>query len=146
GRYFIFSSNKLGFDNFELFMVDTEGTKEPVRVTYTDGFDGLPVPSPDGKQLAWTSTRGGGSAGQLFLAQWNHEKALEALASAPSPCPSSSLPARATAARRCRLPATPAPCRSPTAATSRARSSSPVTASSSPRARISATTATPHST
>jgi Tol biopolymer transport system component len=83
GRYFIFSSNKLGFDNFELFLVDTQGAKEPVRVTYTDGFDGLPVPSPDGKMLAWTSTRAGGSAGQLFLAQWNHEKALEALASAP---------------------------------------------------------------
>jgi Tol biopolymer transport system component len=83
GKYFIFSSNKLGFDNFELFIVDTAGTKEPVRVTYTDGFDGLPVPSPDGTQLAWTSTRGGGSAGQLFLAQWNHEKALQALASAP---------------------------------------------------------------
>jgi len=83
GKYFIFSSNKLGFDNFELFIVDTAGTKEPVRVTYTDGFDGLPVPSPDGTQLAWTSTRGGGSAGQIFLAQWNHEKALEALANAP---------------------------------------------------------------
>src|SRR5438093_723636 len=83
GSYFIFSSNKLGFDNFELFMVDVEGRKEPVRVTYSDGFDGLAVPSPDGKQLAWTSTRGGGSAGQIFLAQWNHEKALEALANAP---------------------------------------------------------------
>jgi Tol biopolymer transport system component len=83
GRYFIFSSNKLGFDNFELYMVDAAGTKEPVRVTYSDGFDGLPVPSPDGRQLAWTSSRGGGSAGQLFLAQWNHEKALEALAAAP---------------------------------------------------------------
>ena len=83
GRYFIFSSNKLGFENFELFMVDAEGTKEPVRVTYSDGFDGLPVPSPDGKTLAWTSSRSGGSAGQLFLAQWNHEKALEALDHAP---------------------------------------------------------------
>ncbi len=83
GKYFIFSSNKLGFDNFELFIVDAAGAKEPVRVTYTDGFDGLPVPSPDGTQLAWTSTRGGGSAGQIFLAQWNHEKALEALARAP---------------------------------------------------------------
>src|SRR5215472_12167199 len=85
GKYFIFSSNKLGFDNFELFIVDTAGAKEPVRVTYTDGFDGLPVPSPDGTQLAWTSSRGGGtgSAGQLYLAQWNHEKALEALAKAP---------------------------------------------------------------
>src|SRR5215471_8204264 len=58
GAYYFFASNKLGFENFEIFIVDAEGTKEPVRVTYTDGFDGLPVPSPDGKQLAWTSTRG----------------------------------------------------------------------------------------
>ena len=64
-------------------MVDSQGTKEPVRVTYSDGFDGLPVPSPDGRQLAWTSSRSGGAAGQLFLAQWNHEKALEAIRNAP---------------------------------------------------------------
>jgi Tol biopolymer transport system component len=88
GEYFIFSSNKLGFDNFELFMVDTQGKKEPVRVTYSDGFDGLPVPSPDGKMLAWTSSRSGGAAGQLFLAQWNHENALEALRRAPLATPS----------------------------------------------------------
>jgi Tol biopolymer transport system component len=85
GEYIIFASNKLGFENFELFMVDSQGTKEPVRVTYSDGFDGLPVPSPDGTQLAWTSSRSGGSgsAGQLFLAQWNHQKALEAVRNAP---------------------------------------------------------------
>src|ERR1051325_9621026 len=84
GEYIIFASNKLGFENFELFMVDAKGTKEPVRVTYSDGFDGLPVPSTDGKQLAWTSTRSGsGTGGQLFLAQWNHEKALEAIRNAP---------------------------------------------------------------
>jgi Tol biopolymer transport system component len=89
GEYFIFASNKLGFENFELFIVDTLGTKEPVRVSYTDGFDGLPVPSPDGMQLAWTSSRSGGSgsAGQLFLAQWNHEKAVEAIKNAPSRSP-----------------------------------------------------------
>ncbi len=75
-------------ENFELFMVDAAGTKEPVRVTYSDGFDGLPVPSPDGRQLAWTSSRSGGSAGQLFLAQWNHERALEALKNAPPKKPS----------------------------------------------------------
>ena len=83
GQYIIFASNKLGFENFELFIVDPAGTKEPVRVTYTDGFDGLPVPSPDGTMLAWTSSRAGGSAGQLFLAQWNHQKALEAIRNAP---------------------------------------------------------------
>ena len=82
GRYVIFSSNKLGFENFELFLVDIDGLKEPVRVTYSDGFDGLPVPSPDGASLAWTSNRGGGREGQIYLAQWNHQKALDALAAA----------------------------------------------------------------
>ncbi|MGE3704343.1 MAG: hypothetical protein AB7I13_03660 [Vicinamibacterales bacterium] len=84
GAYFIFASNKLGFENFELFIVDAAGIKEPVRVTYSDGFDGLPVPSPDGRQLAWTSSRSGGAAGQLFLAQWNHQQAMAALAGAPA--------------------------------------------------------------
>src|SRR2546428_10376771 len=83
GEYILFASNKLGFENFEVFMVDAQGTKEPVRITYSDGFDGLPVPSPDGKRLAWTSSRSGGAAGQLFLAEWNHEKALDAIKRAP---------------------------------------------------------------
>jgi Tol biopolymer transport system component len=83
GRYIIFSSNKLGFENFELFLVDVDGLKEPVRVTETAGFDGLPVPSPDGTQLAWTSSRGGGREGQIYLAQWNHQQALDAIAAAP---------------------------------------------------------------
>ena len=89
GDYILFASNKLGFENFELFMVDAKGAKQPVRVTYSPGFDGLPVPSPDGRQLAWTSSRGGGSQGQIFLAQWNHEKALGAIAAAPARQPKS---------------------------------------------------------
>ena len=52
GEYLIFTSNKLGFSNFELFLVDAEGNREPVRVTFTDGFDGLPVFSPDGASCA----------------------------------------------------------------------------------------------
>jgi Tol biopolymer transport system component len=84
GQYVLFASNKLGFENFEVFMVDIDGKKEPVRVTYSDGFDGLPVPSPDGTQLAWTSSRAGGREGQIYLAQWNHQKALQAIANAPA--------------------------------------------------------------
>jgi Tol biopolymer transport system component len=83
GEYILFASNKLGFENFEIFMVDVAGTKEPVRITYSEGFDGLPVPSPDGTQIAFTSSRGGGREGQIFLAQWNHKAALAALAAAP---------------------------------------------------------------
>jgi Tol biopolymer transport system component len=89
GDYILFTSNKLGFDNFELFVVDFEGLKEPVRVTNTAGFDGLPAPSPDGRRLAWTSTRHGGKQGQIMLAGWNHESAQEALRAAP---PRSSVP------------------------------------------------------
>jgi Tol biopolymer transport system component len=84
GEYFLFASNKLGFENFEVFMVDKAGLKEPVQITFTAGFDGLPVPSPDGTQLAWTSSRAGGAgaAGQVYLAQWNHEAAMAALKAA----------------------------------------------------------------
>jgi Tol biopolymer transport system component len=85
GEYFVFASNKLGFENFEVFMVDKAGLKEPVQITYTPGFDGLPVPSPDGTQLAWTSSRAGGTGapGQIYLAQWNHQAAMAALKAAP---------------------------------------------------------------
>ena len=84
GEYMLFASNKLGFENFEVYMVDVEGKKEPVRITYSDGFDGLPVPSPDGRRLAWTSSRGGGREGQLFLADWNHDRAVAALRASPN--------------------------------------------------------------
>lgn len=83
GDYFIFTTNKLGFENFELFVVDTEGLKQPVRITYTPGFDGLPVPSPDGKRLAWTSTRQSAGKGQIFIGKWNHTRAVQALRDAP---------------------------------------------------------------
>ncbi|MBI3849359.1 MAG: M20/M25/M40 family metallo-hydrolase [Verrucomicrobia bacterium] len=83
GKYVIFTANKLGFSNFELFLVDAAGKHEPVRVTFTDGFDGLPVFSPDGKQLCWTSGRTPDGKSQLFLAYWNHEHALASLGAAP---------------------------------------------------------------
>jgi Tol biopolymer transport system component len=82
-RYLIFTANKLGFANFELFLVDAEGTREPVRVTFTDGFDGLPVFSPDGTKLSWTSGRTSDGKAQIFLADWDHPAALEALKEAP---------------------------------------------------------------
>ena len=93
GEYVFFASNKLGFDNFEVFVVDAAGTKEPVRVTYTDGFDGLPVPSPDGRRLAWTSNRHGDRGGQIYLANWNHDAALRALGAAPGRLPTPAEPA-----------------------------------------------------
>lgn len=79
GEYLIFATNIHGFGNFELYLVDAAGEKEPVRVTYTDGFDGLPVFTPDGGQLAWTSNRTPREQSQIFLADWDHEAALRLL-------------------------------------------------------------------
>ena len=79
GDYLIFATNKHGFANFELYLVDAAGKHEPVRVTHTDGFDGLPVFTPDSKQLAWTSTRTAAKQSQIFLANWNDSKARELL-------------------------------------------------------------------
>lgn len=83
GDYVIFTANKLGFANFELFLVDAAGAKEPVRVTWTDGFDGLPVFAPDGARLCWTSSRTSEGQSQLFMAKWNDTAARRALAEAP---------------------------------------------------------------
>lgn len=85
GQYLIFTTNRHGFANFELYMVDAAGQHEPVRVTHTPGFDGLPVFSPDGEQLAWTTNRTTSNQSQIFLAEWNHAKALEQLGLTSSP-------------------------------------------------------------
>lgn len=82
GEYLIFTTNLQGFANFELYIVDAAGKHEPVRVTTTDGFDGLPVFTPDGKKLSWTSGRTSGGQSQIFIADWNHEAALKAVTSA----------------------------------------------------------------
>lgn len=79
GEYLIFTTNLNGFANFELYLVDAAGKHDPVRVTQTDGFDGLPVFSPDGKKLSWTSGRASGGQSQIFIADWDHDHARVAL-------------------------------------------------------------------
>ena len=83
GQYLVFTANKFGFANFELFIVDAAGDREPVRVTFTDGFDGLPVFSPDGRRLCWTSNRTPNGKSQLFLADWDDKAAPAALKTSP---------------------------------------------------------------
>lgn len=79
GDYLIFATNLHGFGNFELYLVDAAGKAAPVRVTETDGFDGLPVFSPDGGSLAWTSDRTAGKRSQIFFAAWNDAEARQLL-------------------------------------------------------------------
>ncbi|WP_295623866.1 biopolymer transporter Tol [uncultured Nitrosomonas sp.] len=79
GKYIIFATNLHGHRNFELYIVDVDGQKEPVRVTDKEGFDGLPVFTPDGNHITWTSDRTPEKKGLLFHGNWNHAKALESL-------------------------------------------------------------------
>lgn len=79
GEYIIFATNVHGHRNFELYIVDTDGKKEPVRVTDKEGFDGLPVFTPDGNYLTWTSDRTPEKKGHLFHGKWDHKKALQSL-------------------------------------------------------------------
>jgi len=79
GDYLIFATNLNGFGNFELYVVDSAGQRDPVRVTHTDGFDGLPTFSPDGKTLSWTSNRTAQKQSQIFLANWDDAAARAAL-------------------------------------------------------------------
>lgn len=83
GDYIAFCSNIFGYDNFEVFIVDADGLKEPVRVTYTDKFDGLPVFSPDGKKMVWTTSRTSDGRAQLFIADWDDAFAREMLTKSP---------------------------------------------------------------
>lgn len=79
GEYLVFTTNLHGFANFELYLVRADGKGEPVRASFTDGFDGLPVFLPDGNQIAWTSTRASGGRSQIFMGQWNHAAARSLL-------------------------------------------------------------------
>ncbi|HBJ35491.1 MAG TPA: peptidase M28 [Planctomycetaceae bacterium] len=75
GEYLVFTTNLHGFANFELYLVRADGKGKPVRASFTEGFDGLPVFLPDGNQIAWTSTRASGGRSQIFMGQWNHAAA-----------------------------------------------------------------------
>ncbi len=83
GEYVIFTTNLHGSENFELYLVDAEGRREPVRVTESEGFDGLPAFSPDGIQLAWTRGRTSSGKPQIFTAGWNHDAARARLTVGP---------------------------------------------------------------
>jgi Tol biopolymer transport system component len=78
GDYLVFTSNLYGYQNFELFIVDTAGRSTPVRVTTLEGFDGLPVFTPDGEHLTW-NRKGPDGATQIVIADWNDSAARTVL-------------------------------------------------------------------
>ena len=69
----IFSSNHNdpAGREFDLWAVNVDGTGLE-RITYTEGFDGFPMFSPDGKQLAFGSNRNQAQPGDtdVYVARW----------------------------------------------------------------------------
>lgn len=78
GDYIIFATNLHGYDNFELYIIDSEGKSAPQRVTNAEGFDGLPVFSPDGQRLMWTKRNQKGES-QIYRIGWNDQVARQLL-------------------------------------------------------------------
>ena len=69
GKSIVYASSIHGHYNYEVYMLNIETGKHR-RITYKMGFDGLPVFSPDGKWMMWTSKRGPDRTSQVFVADF----------------------------------------------------------------------------
>jgi Tol biopolymer transport system component len=69
GKHIIYATSAHGHQNYELYLIRADGTRK-TRITFTDGFDGLPVFSPDGKWLMWSSKRTADHTTQIFIAKF----------------------------------------------------------------------------
>ena len=77
GEYLIFSTAFHGYKNFELYVVDVEGQKPPLRITDNKSSDVLPVFHPNGKELYWVKKSQGKSS--IYRGDWDHNGIREAL-------------------------------------------------------------------
>ncbi|GAB4159907.1 MAG: hypothetical protein Tsb009_37210 [Planctomycetaceae bacterium] len=84
GKYLIWSgadySRGPRFAHFQLFTMETSWTDKTFKggkitqITFDKSADVLPVFSPDGKKLMWTSTRTKDGSSQLWIADWLRAK------------------------------------------------------------------------
>jgi hypothetical protein len=67
GKMLVYASSEVSHMNYEVFAIETPergaedrgpGSYETRRITFADGFDGLPVFSNDGVHFMWTAQRG----------------------------------------------------------------------------------------
>ncbi|MCA9253999.1 MAG: PD40 domain-containing protein [Phycisphaerales bacterium] len=69
GKSIVYASSIHGHFNYEVYLMNIE-TGRYTRVTWSRGFDGLPVISPDGKSMMWTSKRSKDGTSQVFIADF----------------------------------------------------------------------------
>jgi Tol biopolymer transport system component len=74
GKRIIYSSNVLDprGREFDIFVLNKDGSGQAERITTAPAFDGFPIFSPDGKWLVWGSNRSNpeGRDTNLFIAKW----------------------------------------------------------------------------
>jgi TolB protein len=81
GRHIAYASSAISHRNYEIFIVDAAAELDATppqrrygtarrRLTFAEGADVLPVFSPDGRFLLWTSQRGEGRSSQLWIADF----------------------------------------------------------------------------
>jgi Tol biopolymer transport system component len=74
GKRIIFASNMLDprGREFDIFIMNKDGSGTPERITTAPAFDGFPMFSPDGKWIVWGSNRANpeGRETNLFIAKW----------------------------------------------------------------------------
>lgn len=102
GAFLVYSTNEAAPEahNYEVFAIDARATSEhpkKLRLTFAEGFDGLPVFSRDGSMMMWTSQRGSPTkpgerpSSQIWLAKFNFEAFIERFGQAAgTPAPAAS--------------------------------------------------------
>lgn len=79
GRWIYYASSKVSHANYEIFArrvaadrrqpADSAGQRGETRITFAPGPDVLPVTSPDGRFLMWSSRRGDDPSTQIYIAR-----------------------------------------------------------------------------
>jgi Tol biopolymer transport system component len=69
GKHIIYATSVHGHQNYELYLMRSDGSRK-TRITFTGGFDGLPVFSPDGRHIMWSSKRTADGTTQVFIARF----------------------------------------------------------------------------
>ncbi|RMH14056.1 MAG: hypothetical protein D6695_02310 [Planctomycetota bacterium] len=88
GAFLVYSTNQAAPEthNYEVFAIDARLTTDPptrMRLTYAEGFDGLPVFNSDGSIMMWTSQRAGPTrpgerpTSQIWMAKFNFDAFIE---------------------------------------------------------------------
>jgi Tol biopolymer transport system component len=71
----VFSSNREGVNNSEIYLMNTDGTDQK-RLTFNTVFDGEPSFSSDGGKIVFTSTRDGNAEIYVMNTDGSNQKQL----------------------------------------------------------------------